>query len=142
MGIFKKLIFRIHTRSDRFQVQRSVFCFPALFTCIASCLLLFSFTSCKKSELPEPESLYHKVRIYDDTLPDPRNHSIRIAAGQGRLLMTYGHTFEELIVVAGLGAASWPPPAENVWMLTDNDGNIIRRDAFPSGLSIGDIISL
>src|ERR1041384_2610155 len=109
---------------------------------VAIIIAAIFLSSCKKSDLQVPESAYHRVRIYVDTLPDPRNHSIRIAVGQGRLLMTYGHTFEELTFVVGLGAGSWPPPAENVWMLTDNDGNLIHRDTFPSGLNIGDIISL
>ncbi len=135
MEIFRTIFYHKDTKTGRnlFRVQ-------ILFAFVSSWLIIFSFSSCTKSDLPEPESAFHRVRIYDDTLADPRNNSIRIAAGNGRLLMTYGHTFEQLLFVNG--TLTLPPPAENVWMLTDNDGNSFRQDTFPSGLSIGDAISL
>src|SRR6187431_1788222 len=109
-------------------------------TYLAVCILfLLSMNSCTKSDLPEPSG-FSQVRIYDDTLPDPRTHSIHIAAGDGRLLMTYGHTFEQLVMIGG--NLTFPPPSENVYLLTDNDGNLLRKDMLPSGLTVGDVISL
>ena len=102
-------------------------------------LLMLFMSSCTKSDL-EDGSGYNLVRLYDDTLPDPRNDAIHIAAADGRLLMTYGRTFSQILFVNG--AATFPPPAENVWMLTDDEGNLIRRDLFLTGLSIGDVTSL
>jgi len=107
----------------------------------AVCILFFLFlNSCTKSDPEELGASYSRVRLYDDTLPDPRNHSIRIAAGNGRLLMTYGNFFERFFMVNG--AAIEPPPPKNAWMLTDNEGNLIKRGTFPSGLAMGDILAM
>lgn len=125
----------IKRSNSNFAMRNIIACFTAFM------MAAFFMNSCKKSDLHEYEPGYHCVRIYDDTLADPRNHSIRIAAGNGRLLMTYGRTFEQLLFVMP-GSATLPPPSENAWMLTDNDGNLFRQDTFPSGLSIGDAIAL
>jgi len=104
-------------------------------------LAMLVLPGCSDSDLPEPAHDYYKVKLYDDTLPDPRNHSTRIAASaNGRLLMTYGNTYERWIVVNGAFLLA-PPPA-NVWMLTDNEGNLIKRDTLPTGLAIGDIMAM
>jgi len=103
-------------------------------------IIMLSFGGCSKSDLPEPASGFNRVRLYDDTLPDPRSRSTRIAAGDGRIFMTYGTTPEQIIFL--IGSLIYPPPHKCVWMLTDNDGNLLRRDTFPSGLAIGDAIAL
>ena len=108
---------------------------------IAICLCATTFLgSCTKSDLPEPGKSYHKVRLFDDTRPDPRNHSIRVAAANGKLLMTYGRTFEGGVFYNG--AFLHPTGPDNAWILSDNDGNVIRQDTFPKGLAIGDAIVL
>jgi len=107
-------------------------------TYLAACMLVaLLMSSCTKSDLPEPE--YYRVRLYDDTLPDPRTKSIHIAAGDGRLLMTYGNTFEQLVLVNG--GVAYPPAAQNNWMLTDNEGTLIKKGKIPSGLTVYDAIS-
>src|SRR5436190_3422375 len=100
--------------------------------CLSTCMLTALFlSSCEKSDSLKLESAYHRVRIYDDTLPDPRTRSIHCAAGDGRLLLTYGNTFEQVVVFNG--NFTLPPPSQNCWMLTDNEGNLIKKDMFPVG---------
>ena len=41
--------------------------------------------SCTKDDLSELDAGTYKVRIFDDTLPDPRSHSVHIASSDGRL---------------------------------------------------------
>jgi|GEM_PF-2451685 len=110
-------------------------------TALAVCMvLLLCMNSCTQSDLPEPSSGHYRVRLYDDTLPDPRSHSIHIAAGDGRLLMTYGHTFEQMVMLAG--NLTLPPPSVNVYMLTDNEGNLLRKEMLPTGLTVADVVTL
>jgi hypothetical protein len=108
--------------------------------CAAGVVVVLSLISCTKSDLPDPGAAYKRVRLYDDTLPDPRSYSNHMVAGNGRLLMTYGNT-NSMFDESG-GVFTLPPPSRCSWMLTDNEGNLIRKDTFPTGLSVGGIARL
>ncbi len=95
---------------------------------------------CTKSDLQDLITNYHKVILYNDTLPDPRNQAIRIVAGNNRLFMNYCYDFERFDIVNGVFIT--PPDPRNQWMLTDIEGNIIRRDSFLTGLTMGDVMFL
>ena len=107
---------------------------------LLSILVLLIITGCTKSDLPDLITSYNKVKLYDDTLPDPRNRALRIAAGNNRLFMNYCYDFEKFQFVNGVSTI--PPPPRNQWMITDNEGNLIKRDSFPTGLTMADVVFL
>ena len=52
--------------------------------------LMLSMLSCKKNELSNKSIELNKVKVYNDTLANAENGSVRITSGKDRLYMTYG----------------------------------------------------
>ena len=57
--------------------------------CLTIIVMIVNY-GCKKSDSPISDMSLNKVKVYDDTLADIRNHSINIEAGSDQLYMTYG----------------------------------------------------
>jgi len=104
----------------------------------AACTCLL-FPACRKAGDLVLASGQQKVKMYADSVTDPRNSWSRIAAGPDRLFMTYGQGSEDFYQTNGV-ISGFNPDVR--WMITDNDGNLIRRGALPAGSMIVGITAL
>jgi hypothetical protein len=110
--------------------------------CLAIISLLVNY-GCKKSDSPISDMSLNKVKVYDDTLADIRNHSINIAAGSDQLYMTYGvgnalyfDFLNGLLYAGGFGEFNAK------LMATDFDGNLKWIKELPANRMADDILVL
>jgi hypothetical protein len=79
---------------------------------------------CQESEIPDSFSLFKRVHLFDDSLANPAFYFEKIASSHDRMLMTYGH-----------GSPNDPVPQGIYYMITDNEGNVIKKDSMGYGLT-------
>ena len=107
--------------------------------CVAG-LSIGMLSGCQKDDSLDTYSGFLKVKVYDDSITDPRNGFTRIASGNNRLFMTFSNGSEFYSIVNGVPV--FPPWPDTQWIISDNNGNEVQRGTLPYKYWTGDVIAL
>ena len=101
-------------------------------------LIVYSFCSCRKSELLFPDTGIRNLKVFDDTTASAENPSLKIAAGNNQLFMVYGNGAPSILV----GGAIFTLDHRAKIISTDLNGSLLWQHELDYNLDIGDVVAL
>lgn len=116
-------------------------CYANVFITGLMALLLSINSGCKKSDVPEPGLSLSSVKVYDDATASIENSSIHIAAGAGRIYMTYGIGKTNIYQFNSGGYFLVTGSYVNLNAI-DNEGVLLWQRPLPVDIKINDILAL
>lgn len=96
-------------------------------------VIFIAFSNCKKPELTDLPD-FNIFKVYNDTLANAANSSVNIAAGNGRLFMTYG--------TAASTGSMYQHENKSEVMATDNEGNFLWKSKIPDEMEECALVAL
>jgi hypothetical protein len=128
---------RLTAGRSRRAVRRSGVSRRYLAVIFIACAAALSWAGCDPSDLDVSSDEY-LCKVYADSLAGTDNPAMAIAAGNGRMFMTYGYN-SYLVVANGLEVRIKSRPAV---MATDNRGNLLWRSALPDAMESCAVVAL
>lgn len=117
--------------------KKYYFCYLIVFS-----IAISSFIGCEKDDVNIDSGTY-RVKVYNDSLAGIDNPDAKIAAGAGRLYMTYGQGGWNGVTVGYFTFAGYSVDYSVQVMSTDNDGTFLWRNKLPiSNVSVGGLMEL